>query len=77
MSDNIFKHWKDLAELRGVPFDMEKFSAAAETEGRPIKKIKQWLMLSVAMLKDIQSNKMENEFSNEISELKKVLGDMK
>ena len=74
---NIFKLWKDLAELRGVPFDMEKFSAAAETEGRPIKKIKEWLVLSVAMLKDIKATKSENEFSKEISELKKVLGDMK
>jgi len=77
MSDNIFKHWKDLAELRGVPFDMSNFSAAAEVKGRPIQQMKQWLTLSVAMIKDIQANKIENEFSKEIAELKKVLGDMK
>ena len=73
MSDlNIFRQWKQLAELQGRDFDLS-FNAVAASEGRPIKKMKQWLTLSVAMLEHIKGNKMENEFSNEIAELKKVL----
>ena len=71
MSDlNIFRQWKQLAELQGRDFDLG-FNAVAssESKARPINECKKWLMLTVALVNDIKKTGDEKDFSKEFNSL--------